>query len=285
MDSMNAKSQTQSLIARLATKFGVEPGKLLKCLTAQVFKQADGAMPTNEELMVLLLVCENYNLNPFNREIFAFRGKGGDIVPVVSLDGWARIVRSQKDFNGMRFEFSTTTVRVPGYPGDLPEYVTCSMRLKGIEDPITIQEYMVECFSERSPVWKKWPRRMLRTRSFIQCARLAFSLTGLYDEGDAFSDDGFNGRLSLSGIDTSAQQPVEPPKLAMDRSKLDAMLVKLADLAIGRENGWQRARQWIQANLSGEDRAYAESVLQSKADSAQGTEDLFEPAKAQADSQ
>lgn len=285
MDSMNAKSQTQSLIARLATKFGVEPGKLLKCLTAQVFKQADGAMPTNEELMVLLLVCENYNLNPFNREIFAFRGKGGDIVPVVSLDGWARIVRSQKDFNGMRFEFSTTTVRVPGYPGDLPEYVTCSMRLKGIEDPITIQEYMVECFSERSPVWKKWPRRMLRTRSFIQCARLAFSLTGLYDEGDAFSDDGFNGRLSLSGIDTSAQPPVEPPKLAMDRSKLDAMLVKLADLAIGRENGWQRARQWIQANLSGEDRAYAESVLQSKAASAQATEDLFEPTKAQADSQ
>ena len=285
MDSMNAKSQTQSLIARLATKFGVEPGKLLKCLTAQVFKQADGAIPTNEELMVLLLVCENYNLNPFNREIFAFRGKGGDIVPVVSLDGWARIVRSQKDFNGMRFEFSTTTVRVPGYPGDLPEYVTCSMRLKGIEDPITIQEYMVECFSERSPVWKKWPRRMLRTRSFIQCARLAFSLTGLYDEGDAFSEDGFNGRLSLSGIDTSVQPPVEPPKLAMDRSKLDAMLVKLADLAIGRENGWQRARQWIQANLSGEDRAYAESVLQSKATSAQATEDLFEPTKAQADSQ
>ena len=43
MDSSNAKNQTQSLIARLATKFGVEPGKLLKCLTSQVFKQSDGA--------------------------------------------------------------------------------------------------------------------------------------------------------------------------------------------------------------------------------------------------
>ena len=47
MDSSNAKNQTQSLIARLATKFGVEPGKLLKCLTSQVFKQSDGAVPTN----------------------------------------------------------------------------------------------------------------------------------------------------------------------------------------------------------------------------------------------
>ena len=69
-----AKAQTQSLIARLAGKFGVEPNRLLKCLTTQVFKQADGRQPTNEELMVLLLVCENFGLNPFNREIYAFRG-------------------------------------------------------------------------------------------------------------------------------------------------------------------------------------------------------------------
>lgn len=130
-----AKAQTQGLIARLGGKFGVEPNRLLKCLTTQVFKQADGRQPTNEELMVLLLVCENFGLNPFNREIYAFRGKSGDIVPVVSLDGWAKIVRSQKDFNGVKFAFSTTTVKVPGCAQKLPEFVECAMRLKGVDEP------------------------------------------------------------------------------------------------------------------------------------------------------
>ena len=101
-----AKIATHSVVVRLANRYGVEPLKLLRCLTTQVFKQNDGSEPTHEELMVLLLVCQNFDLNPFNREIFAFRGKGGDIVPVVSLDGWAKIVRSQKDFNGMSFTFS-----------------------------------------------------------------------------------------------------------------------------------------------------------------------------------
>ena len=286
MESSNAKSQTQSLITRLATRHGVEAGKLWKCLTTQVFKQADGAVPTTEEMMVLLLVCENYDLNPFAREIFAFRGKSGDIVPVVSLDGWARIVRSQKDFDGMTFTFSNTTVKIPSYPGELPEYVTCSMRLKGVSDPVMIQEYMVECFNDRSPVWKKWPRRMLRTRSFIQCARLAFSLTGLYDEGDAYSDDGFNGRLTLQGMESALTTPAsaEAPKLAMDRTKLDVMLTKLATLAVGRENGWERAQQWVSTNLAGEDRAYAEAVLKAKAEPAAtvATDAVMEPGKTEA---
>lgn len=75
MENNAIKAQTVSLVARLASKFGVEPGKLMASLMNQVFKQSDGVAPSNEELMVLLLVCENFGLNPFNREIFAFREK------------------------------------------------------------------------------------------------------------------------------------------------------------------------------------------------------------------
>lgn len=260
METANvAKAKTQSLVARLATKFGVEPGRLLKCLTCQVFKQSDGVVPTNEEMMVLLLVCENYGLNPFNREIFAFRGKGGDIIPVVSLDGWARIVRSQKDFDGMSFSFSSTTVKIAGYPGELPEYIECSMRLKGIDSPVVIQEFTVECFNANSPVWRKWPRRMLRTRSFIQCARLAFSLTGIYDEGTAFVEEGPQD-TSLRPLES----PPETPQLTVDRARLDTMLQRLVEQAKAHENGWKRALLWTQTNLEGEDRLYAENFLRQK---------------------
>lgn len=264
METANvAKAKTQSLVARLATKFGVEPGRLLKCLTCQVFKQSDGVVPTNEEMMVLLLVCENYGLNPFNREIFAFRGKGGDIIPIVSLDGWARIVRSQKDFDGMSFSFSSTTVKVAGYPGELPEYIECSMRLKGIDSPVVIQEFTVECFNANSPVWRKWPRRMLRTRSFIQCARLAFSLTGIYDEGAAFIEDSPQ-ETSLRASESLSVASLETPQRTVERVKLDTMLQKLVEQAKSHENGWKRALLWTQTNLEGEDRLYAESFLRQK---------------------
>lgn len=260
-----AKAQTQGLIARLAGRFGVEPNRLLKCLTTQVFKQADGRQPTTEELMVLLLVCENFGLSPFNREIFAFRGKGGEIVPVVSLDGWAKIVRSQKDFNGVSFRFSETTVKVPGCAQELPEFVECAMRLKGVDEPIVIQEFMIECFNEKSSVWKKWPRRMLRTRAFIQCARLAFSLTGIYDEGEDFAEVVSAGVATSQPQQPQVQQPViaQPsvPKLALDREKLDEMLGKLITFAHSQPNGWERAGKWVEAKLMGEDKLYAQEKL------------------------
>lgn len=278
-DTSAAKTQTQGLIARLAGRFGVEPNRLLKCLTTQVFKQADGRQPSNEELMVLLLVCENFGLNPFNREIFAFRGKGGEIVPVVSLDGWAKIVRSQKDFNGVSFRFSETTVKVAGCNQELPEFVECAMRLKGVDEPIVIQEFMVECFNEKSPVWRKWPRRMLRTRAFIQCARLAFSLTGLYDEGEDFAED-LSGMVATGSVPPQAQQPAiaqtSTPKLALEREKLDEMLGKLMVFAQNQPNGWERAARWVEAKLTGDDRLYAEEKLRMQQMAMQTQEQLPE---------
>lgn len=277
-DTSAAKAQTQGLIARLASKFGVEPNRLLKWLTTQVFKQADGRQPSNEELMVLLLVCENFGLNPFNREIYAFRGKSGDIVPVVSLDGWAKIVRCQKDFNGVTFAFSTTTVKVPGCSQVLPEYVECSMRLKGVDEPIVIQEFMVECYNEKSPVWRKWPRRMLRTRAFIQCARLAFSLTGLYDEGEEFAEVIVEPLSAPSNQQpqTEIQNQPSTPKLALDRSKLDEMLGKLMTFAQNQPNGWERAAKWVEVKLTGDDRLYAEEKLREQQMAAQSPDPLPE---------
>lgn len=280
-DTSAAKAQTQGLIARLAGRFGVEPNRLLKCLTTQVFKQADGRQPSNEELMVLLLVCENFGLSPFNREIYAFRGKNGDIVPVVSLDGWAKIVRSQKDFNGVSFRFSETTVKVAGCNQELPEFVECAMRLKGVDEPIVIQEFMVECFNDKSPVWRKWPRRMLRTRAFIQCARLAFSLTGLYDEGEDFAED-LSGMVATGSEPHQVQQPAiaqtSVPKLALEREKLDEMLGKLMVFAQNQPNGWERAARWVEAKLTGDDRLYAEEKLRMQQMAAQTQEQLPEPA-------
>lgn len=265
-----AQNRIESLIGRLGAQWGVDAAKLRSTLVNTVFRQGDGTQPTNEELMVVLLVCEQFSLNPFAREIFAFKAKGGQIVPVVSLDGWAKIVRRQKDFNGMRFRVSERTVEVAGR--QLPEFCECSIFLKGIDEPVSVQEYAEECFNERSPVWNKWPRRMLRTRAFIQAARLAFSLTGLYDEGDAFGSDGpvqGEGMRTAYAADTlPPETPVLPesrtaPAIGFSLQKADDRLaILLRSRAI--PNFWTRAAASVNraADLTPDEKKYVLARLE-----------------------
>ncbi len=167
--------ERQPLVARIASSYGVEPGKLLATLTATAFK-ADRAA-TDAEMMALLVVAEQYKLNPFTKELFAFLDKNKGIVPIVSVDGWARIVNEHPEFNGMQLEVFDNDAGVP-------DHCTCTLHRKDRAHPIVVTEYFVECKRETGP-WKSHPRRMLRHKAFIQCARLAFGFAGIYDEDEA----------------------------------------------------------------------------------------------------
>ena len=98
---MSAIVQTkpQSLIAKFAERFGVEPEKMMVTLKATAFK----GDVTNEQMMALLIVADQYSLNPWTKEIYAFPDKGG-IVPVVGVDGWSRIINQDPQFDGLEFE-------------------------------------------------------------------------------------------------------------------------------------------------------------------------------------
>lgn len=67
------------LIQRFAERFSVDPNKLFDTLKATAFKQRDGSAPTNEQMMALLVVADQYGLNPFTKEIFAFPDKQAGI--------------------------------------------------------------------------------------------------------------------------------------------------------------------------------------------------------------
>ena len=94
-----------SLLAKCATKFGVEPEKMLNTLRLTAFKGAD---VTNEQMMALLIVADQYNLNPWTKEICAYPDKGG-IVPVVGVDGWIRIINERPELDGIEFEYGERT--------------------------------------------------------------------------------------------------------------------------------------------------------------------------------
>src|SRR5690606_22390335 len=100
----------------------------------------------------------------------AFPDRTG-IVPVVGVDGWARITNEHPEFDGMSFEQDD-------------ESCTCTIYRKDRQHPVSVTEYMAECRRDTKP-WKTHPSRMLRHKAMIQCARLAFSFAGIYDPDEA----------------------------------------------------------------------------------------------------
>jgi phage recombination protein Bet len=160
-----------SALAIMASRFSVDPAKLHTTLKNTVFKGA-----SDEEMLSLVVVANSYGLNPLTREVFAFPAKGGGIVPVVSVDGWLRIINDQPQMDGLEFEFNNDA------KGEL-ESVTAIIYRKDRTRPIKVTEYLAECKRNTEP-WKM-THRMLRHKALIQCARVAFGFSGIYDEDEA----------------------------------------------------------------------------------------------------
>lgn len=179
---MNAEASTvatikpvssNSVLVRMGQKFGVEPEKMLATLKATAFK----GDVSNEQMMALLVVADQYNLNPWTKEIFAFPDRNA-IIPVVSVDGWSRIINSNPQFDGMEFEEGELD------SAQIPTWIKCTIHRKDRSHPISTKEYFAEVRRDVGP-WKSHPRRMLRHKAMIQCARLAFGFAGIYETDEA----------------------------------------------------------------------------------------------------
>lgn len=172
-----------SLVRQFAQKMGVDADKLMGTLKDTAFKQPykdgkPGTAITDEQMMALLVVANEYGLNPFLKELYAFPAKGGGIVPLVSIDGWSRIVNSRPEFKSVTFAYPSDETAPNDY------YVECTIERHDRSAPIVIREYYAECARDTEP-WKSHPRRMTRHKAFIQCARMAFGYGGIYDPDEA----------------------------------------------------------------------------------------------------
>ncbi len=174
---IDAPRQPKSVTVYMADKFGMEPGAFEATVRAICIKpDKNGNVASREEFAAFLLVAKQYGLNPLTKEIFAFVDKG-QVVPVVSVDGWSNLINSHPQFDGVDF------VDAADDKGNVTA-ITCQMHRKDRAHPISVTEYMAECRRDTGP-WQKWPRRMLRHKALIQAARYAFGFAGVYDEDEA----------------------------------------------------------------------------------------------------
>lgn len=185
-----------SALQLMAGKYSVEPKKLLETLKNTVFRGA-----SDDELVALVVVANEYGLNPLCKEIYAFPAKGGGIVPVVSIDGWIRMMNDHPQFDGIDYEFEHD---------EQGKLIACTSVIyrKDRAKPVRVTEYMVECRRHTDP-WKM-EHRMLRHKATIQGARVAFGFSGITDEDEATATPGFT--RDVTPVAAARTEPHDPFK-------------------------------------------------------------------------
>lgn len=190
--TVHANMKRRSLVARMADRYAIDPDKLLPLLKATAFRQRADRQTgvvrevTNEELFALLIIADKYGLDPFTKEIYAYLDpKSGAIIAVVSVDGWIRLINSHTMHRSLQFVYSEETTTHKGKP--VPVYMECAITRADRDGALVIREYFAEVCREVSfsTPWDTHPNRMLRHKTLIQCARVAYGFAGLHDEDEA----------------------------------------------------------------------------------------------------
>lgn len=189
-----------TLTNKLATTLNMGNGEeLISTLKATAFK----GQVTDAQMTALLVVANQYGLNPWTKEIYAFPDRQNGIVPVVGVDGWSRIINSHPQFDGMDFEQDADSC-------------TCIVYRKDRSHPIKVTEWMEECRRDGVGPWKSHPKRMLRHKAMIQCARLAFGFGGIYDQDEA-------ERISESDLGNQSARATKNPQQAAAQNAPDGV--------------------------------------------------------------
>ena len=215
MSTNTQSAKVMSLLRRYADRMGVAPEQLYATLLKVIFKRSEAVR--EEELLAFLLVCEKYGLDPFLKEIYPTLTQKQGLLPVVSVDGWLRLLHRQDDFDGLSIEFSDekTTVelvdRMSGkYAVTAPTKCRVAIHLKNKSYPVTIEEHFAEVVRPTDP-WRTHPCRMLRHKAVIQCIRVAYSFGGIYDADEAGAiAESVEREAQAAGFNTNSEPPSIP---------------------------------------------------------------------------
>jgi len=199
--AMSAPDPSTSLVRTFAADLNIDPAQLISTLKSTCFRQRSGDPEvSNDQMAMLLVVAKKHGLNPLTKEIYAYPDKQKGIVAVVGVDGWIRIVNEHPKFSGMRFDQPDRPEWI--YADDdakiCPEWIECTIYRSDREKPTVIREYLDECYRpafvgkpgtaqawQKTGAWQSHTKRMLRTKTLVQAARVAFGFAGLSDDDEA----------------------------------------------------------------------------------------------------
>jgi hypothetical protein len=125
-------------------------------------------VPHRTQLSMLRLIRRS-ELDPLLEELTFAKYDNGEWEAVITVNGWARLMNQNSVIGGISFAQSQER------DDEVPCWMECTIYRTDRALPITVREYFAEVRGENM-LWKKMPRRMLRHRTFQQCARLALGI-------------------------------------------------------------------------------------------------------------
>lgn len=182
-DTRTGDEILDSIFDKMSKQHNIPSNEISTILRNTAFKvDAGDVEATTSEMKALLSVAEKYNLNPFIREIFAFRNKKGVLVPVVSVDGWIKILNSRDQLDGYKFIYAENMTTI-GDSKPCFEWIEIEIYRKDRKFPITIREYLDECYVARkfTNPWTTHTKRLLRHKTLSQGVRVAFGVNDVQD--------------------------------------------------------------------------------------------------------
>lgn len=176
-----------TLTGKLAEKFNLQPESFMKLLKNQLVSVGRNEPPvTNEELALVMMTLDRYNLDANMKQVHCFRHKGKMQV-MVGVDGWVAFAERQKDFKGITFEYPEELVDSPDGKGrKCWEWVKATCHREGRE-PTSLFVFLEEWYQNQkgnypSP-WQSYTRSRLQQKAYCQAVRMGMGFA-VWDETD-----------------------------------------------------------------------------------------------------
>ncbi len=150
-------------INNLCEKLGLDPEEV------QLWLDQHLGLPLYPQLQLLRL-ANKYQLDPLSDEIALLQGQDQTYQPLITIDGWCKLINNHPQYAGMSLRDSTELI------DGIPTWMECTIYRNDRILPIVIKEYLEEVRTDH-PSWQQMPRRMLRHRVIQQCARLALGIS------------------------------------------------------------------------------------------------------------
>lgn len=254
-----ASQKSISLLEKMGERYNLSAKNLYEVITKSVFRQNDGTTPSEQEVAHILTIANRYNLDPFCKEIRAGRDPLGNIVPIVGVDGWTKLVLNHPKHAGYQFAESEERITMPGAIVDAPKWMSVTFYVTGTVVPLTIKEQLAEVYRYTPgfpTAWQTHTERRLRQTTFIQGARMAYGLSGIYDPEEAANIIEGNEKKDVSHSAKEAAQTQEAPTVdahetLSDERKTRAKQFISSIIDKARQNGsWSAAKQWVRSQPS-----------------------------------
>lgn len=180
-----APKELANLVKIFADKYKIDKDSVVPLINQISFMSAEPETVTTADILVLMVAANQYDLDPFMREIYALQNDYGRYEPVVSVAGWSKIISRQTNFGSVQFTYSPSEIIVDSSQ-KCPEWIECEIYTKNFERPTVVREYLVGNYRDTA-WWGSNTSRQLRHKALIQCGRIAFGLTGIADADEIIS--------------------------------------------------------------------------------------------------